>query len=76
MPVYIAKSGDLDRCYRCLTHSLTKDSATQLLRKYKSGALVTQYIGAFFRLCLVEGDRSQTDANPRFLGQPAQCLSN
>ena len=30
----------------------------------------------FFRLCLVEGDHSQTDANPRFLGQPAQCLSN
>ena len=30
----------------------------------------------FSRLCLVEGDRSQTDANPRFLGQPARCLSN
>ena len=46
MPLYIAKSGDLDRCYRCLTHSLTtlKDSATQLLIKYKSGALVTQFI--------------------------------
>ena len=49
MPLYIAKSGDLDRCYRCLTHSLThslttlKDRATQLLIKYKSGALVTQY---------------------------------
>ena len=47
MPLYIAKSGDLDRCYRCLTHSLThwqtlKDSATQLLTKNKSGALVTQ----------------------------------
>ena len=48
MPLYIAKSGDLDRCYRCLTHWLThslttlKDSATQLLTKYKSGALVTQ----------------------------------
>ena len=46
MPLYIAKSGDLDRCYRCLTdsltHSQTKDSATQLLTKYKSGALVTQ----------------------------------
>ena len=38
------KSGDLVRCYRCLTHSQTlKDSATQLLIKYKSGALVTQY---------------------------------
>ena len=43
MPLYIAKSGDLDRCYRCLTHSQTKDSATQLLTKYKSGALVTQF---------------------------------
>ena len=46
MPLYIAKSGDLDRCYRCLTDRLTdsqrKDSATQLLIKYKSGALVTQ----------------------------------
>ena len=46
MPLYIAKSGDLDRCYRCLTDRLTtlKDSATQLLIKYKSGALVTQYL--------------------------------
>ena len=45
MPLYIAQSGDLDRCYRCLTHSQTlKDSATQLLIKYKSGALVTQYL--------------------------------
>ena len=36
MPLYIAKSGDLDRCYRCLTDSLTlKDGATQLLIKYK-----------------------------------------
>ena len=43
MPLYIAQSGDLDRCYRCLTDSLTlKDRATQLLVKYKSGALVTQ----------------------------------
>ena len=45
MPLYIAKSGDLDRCYRCLTDWQTtlKDRATQLLIKYKSGALVTQY---------------------------------
>ena len=43
MPLYIAKSGDLDRCYRCLTDSQSKDRATQLLTKYKSGALVTQY---------------------------------
>ena len=46
MPLYIAQSGDLDRCYRCLTHLLTtlKDRATQLLKKYKSGALVTQIV--------------------------------
>ena len=44
MPLYIAKSGDLDRCYRYLTDSLTlKDRATQLLKKYKNGALVTQF---------------------------------
>ena len=48
MPLYIEQSGDLDRCYGCLTHWLThwlttlKDRATQLLIKYKSGALVTQ----------------------------------
>ena len=44
MPLYIAQSGDLDRCDRCLTDSLTtlKDRATQLLIKYMSGALVTQ----------------------------------
>ena len=52
MPLYIAQSGDLDMCYRCLTDSLTtlKDRATQLLIKYKSGALVTQlenHIGGF-----------------------------
>ena len=44
--LYIAKSGDLDWCYRCLTdwltHSHLKDRATQLLTKYKSGALVMQ----------------------------------
>ena len=47
MPLYIAKSGDLEGCHACLTDSLThshlKDRATQLLIKYKSGALVTQY---------------------------------
>ena len=45
MPLYIAQSGDLEGCHACLTDSLTslKDSATQLLTKYKSGALVTQY---------------------------------
>ena len=46
MPLYIAQSGDLDRCYRCLTDWLTtlKDRATQLLINYKIGALVTQFI--------------------------------
>ena len=46
MPLYIEQSGDLERCQRCLTHSQTtlKDSATQLLIKYKSGALVTQKV--------------------------------
>ena len=43
MPLYIAQSGDLEGCNACLTDSQTlKDSATQLLTKYKSGALVTQ----------------------------------
>ena len=44
MPLHIAQSGDLDRCYQCLTHWQTlKDRATQLLIKYKSGALITQF---------------------------------
>ena len=44
MPLYIAQRGDLDRCYRCLTDRQTlKDRATQLLLKFKSGALVTQF---------------------------------
>ena len=44
MPLYIAKSGDLEGCHACLTDRLTtlKDRATQLLIRYKSGALVTQ----------------------------------
>ena len=44
MPLYIAKSGDLEGCHACLTDSQRKDRATQLLIKYKSGALVTQFI--------------------------------
>ena len=45
MPLYISQSGDLEGCHACLTDSLTlKDSATQLLIKYKSGALVTQKV--------------------------------
>ena len=48
MPLYIAESGDLDRCYRCLTDGQTvKNRATQLLIKYKSGALVTQKVTLF-----------------------------
>ena len=43
MPLYIARSGDLQGCHACLTDSHLKDSATQLLIKYKSGALVTQH---------------------------------
>ena len=51
MPLYIAQSGDLDRCYRRLTHSQTlKDIATQLLIKYKSGALVTKSFARFQEL--------------------------
>ena len=46
MPLYIAQSGDLEGCHAYLTdwltHSQCKDSATQLLTKYKSGALVAQ----------------------------------
>ena len=44
MPLYIAQSGDWGRCYQCLTDGQNlKNRATQLLIKYKSGALVTQY---------------------------------
>ena len=47
MLLYIAQSGDLEGCHACLTDGRTdgqtlKDRATQLLKKYKSGALVTQ----------------------------------
>ena len=46
--LYIERSGDLVCCHGFLTHWLThwqtlKDRATQLLIKYKSGALVTQW---------------------------------
>ena len=56
MPLYIAQSGDLDRCYRRLTDSQTlKDRATQLLIKYKSGALVTQLTSvSFMYVCVAE----------------------
>ena len=50
MPLYIAQRGDLGRCYG-LTHSQTlKYSASQLLIKYKSGALVTQKSHPMFYL--------------------------
>ena len=46
MPLYIAQSGDLDRCchnaFRTRSLPTLKNRATQLLTKYKSGALVTQ----------------------------------
>ena len=51
MPLYIEQSGDLGRCYRCLTDSQTlKDRDTQLsIIKYKSRALVTQkYLRSLF----------------------------
>ena len=55
MPLYIAKSGDLEGCHACLTDSLThsqrKDRATQLLIKYKSGALVTQLASQYISVC-------------------------
>ena len=47
MPLYIAQSGDLEGCHACLTDSHLKDRATQLLIKYKSGALVTQFYTQF-----------------------------
>ena len=48
MHLYIAQSGDLDRC---LTDRQTlKDRASQLLIKYKSGALVTQLRLVLFEL--------------------------
>ena len=69
MPLYIAQSGDLDRCYRCLTDRLTtlKDRATQLLIMYKSGALVTQCNNVSNRLiqalCQTGGQTNKFDYN-------------
>ena len=44
MPLCIAQSGDLDRCYRCLTHGRTDFErwCYSAPYKYKSRALVTQ----------------------------------
>ena len=57
MPLYIAKSGDLEGCHACLTDRLTtlKDRATQLLIRYKSGALVTQCVSKSVN---IEGPRN------------------
>ena len=53
MPLYIELSEDLDSCHRCLTHWQTlKDSATQLLIKYKSEALVMQSTSGWKMLLL------------------------
>ena len=41
MPLYIAKSENLEGLHAYLTDNF-ENSATQLLIKYKSGALVTQ----------------------------------
>ena len=45
MPLYILQKVEIWKgvTHAWLTHSQTKDSATQLLTKYKSGALVTQW---------------------------------
>ena len=44
MPLYIKRSGDLLKCHGCLTdRQALKDRATQLLIKFKTGALVTQF---------------------------------
>ena len=44
MLLYIAQSGDLDRCYRCLTHKQTTEySATQLVKSIMFK--VTQHTG-------------------------------
>ena len=67
MPLYIAQSGDLDRCHGCpygLTHSQTlKDFATQLLIKYKSGALVTQFAHFCFGMHVKESWPLQVQMN-------------
>ena len=69
MPLYIAKSGDLDRCHRCLTDSQSKDSATQLLTKYKIGALVTQ-------LCQGAGNLSEGgEYQAKSIAKGIRCLN-
>ena len=49
MPVYIGKSGDLVGCYRCLTHSQTENSATQLVSciKHKLSHAITTFLEPF-----------------------------
>ena len=64
MPLYIAQRGDLDRCHGCLTDEQTlKDRATQLLIKYKSGALVTQLIWKPEKLLKTQCQRNRTKPN-------------
>ena len=52
------RSGQVLPMPHSLTHSLTtlKDRATQLLIKYKSGALVTQFIFIIFIVIVDVGD--------------------
>ena len=63
MPLCIKQSGHLDRCHGSLTHSQTlKDSATQLLIKYRSGALVTQLL--WVRHCHIGAGSNVGNATP------------
>ena len=60
MPLYIAQSGDLEGCNRCLTDSQTlKDRATQLLKSRSGGALVLTQ--SLFVLVLATCERTDTE---------------
>ena len=61
MPLYIAKSGDLEGCHACLTDSHLKDRATQLHIKYKSRNAIRSII---FYVNLPEFP-SRLDLHPR-----------
>ena len=79
MPLYIAKSGDLEGCHACLTDSHLKDRATQLLIKYKSGALVTQLnVSLFLVIVLKEGKKEKKFLNflPGFPSVPVGYKAN
>ena len=77
MPLYIAQSGDLDRCYRCLTDSQTlKDRATELFTKYKSGALVTQYNQKYTDIKLQDVQiENQSQSSTNLTRQVERCES-